>query len=102
MKRADAAARAEVPEVVLVTPNEVDAVAALGFLTDAGIRARACATLLECAVVPLDGVGCAVLVEEALTQTEVDGFRDLLASQPRWSDLPLVLIASHGTPLGAL
>ena len=91
-----------ITEVVLVTPNETDAREAIRFLAEAGIAARACRMLSELAVTPLDAIGCAVLVEEALTRTEVAGFRDVLASQPAWSDLPLVLIASHGTALGAL
>ena len=51
---------------------------------------------------PLDGVGCVVLVEEALIRPEVDDFLSMLAAQPPWSDLPLVLVASEGAALGAL
>ena len=99
---ADTAPRPDMREAVLVTPNEADAAAATGFLAEAGLSVRACATLAELTLTPLDSVGCAVLVEEALTQSEMDAFRSVLAAQPRWSDLPLVLIAGHGTPLGAL
>jgi signal transduction histidine kinase/CheY-like chemotaxis protein len=92
----------ELPEVVLVTPNETDALAAVRFLADAGLRSRACATLATLSDVPLDAIGCLVLVEEALTKSEVEAFRHVLSAQPPWSDLPLVLIATEGTPLGAL
>src|SRR5690606_12087093 len=47
-------------------------------------------------------VGCAVLVEVALTYPEIEDFLSALAAQPPWSDLPLVLLASHGSALGAL
>ena len=60
--------------VVLVTPNETDAHVGTGFLQDAGIEARTCSTLAELCLMPLDGVGCVVLVEEALIRPEVDDF----------------------------
>ena len=87
---------------MLVTPNETDARVGFAFLADAGIAVRALRALDELAATPLETVGCAVLVEEALTRTEVETFREVLARQPAWSDLPLVLLASQGTSLGAL
>ena len=87
---------------IIVTPNEHDATAALKFLHEAGIEARACATLTDlCKLAPLE-IGCALLVEEALIYPELDDFLGALASQPPWSDLPLVLLASQGAALGAL
>jgi signal transduction histidine kinase len=94
--------RVELPEVILVTPNETDAAAAVGILGEAGLPSRACVALAQLAGVQLDRIGCLVLVEEALTRSEIAAFREILAVQPRWSDLPLVLIASPGAPLGAL
>ena len=91
-----------VPEVVLVTPNEVDARVALSFLGDAGIASRACTTLGEFCARPLADVACAVLVEEALVQEEVTRFLAVLAAQPTWSDLPLIVVASPGAALGVL
>ena len=91
-----------VPRAVIVTPNENDAQVALSFLSEAGIAARACASLAALCKLALDEVGCAVLVEEALVHPEVDEFLALVAAQPPWSDLPLVLIASQGAALGAL
>jgi signal transduction histidine kinase/ActR/RegA family two-component response regulator len=92
----------ELPPVVLVTPNETDARVGVAFLTEAGIQARASASLADLSRSPLESVGCAVLVEEALVQTEVAEFLLAIQSQPAWSDLPLVLVASEGTSLGAL
>ena len=91
-----------VPAAVIVTPSENDAAVALGFLEQAGIGARACASLAELSRLPAADVGCAVLVEEALVQPEFDELLATLAVQPPWSDLPLVLIASQGAALGAL
>jgi two-component system, sensor histidine kinase len=92
----------ELPPVVLVTPNETDARIGVSFLNDSGIVARACSTLADLSHMPLAAVGCAVLVEEALVPAEVAEFLIVLSSQPKWSDLPLVLVASEGTSLGAL
>jgi signal transduction histidine kinase/CheY-like chemotaxis protein len=87
---------------VIVTPSETDARVALSFLHEAGIAGRACPSLAElCKLAPGD-VGCAVLVEEALVHPDIDDFLSMLAAQPPWSDLPLVLLASQGAALGAL
>lgn len=92
----------DLPAVFLVTPNETDAEVGLEFLREANIESRACASLAELCNVPHTAVGCAVLVEEALIHPEIDEFLRVLAEQPAWSDLPLVLIASQGAALGAL
>jgi signal transduction histidine kinase/ActR/RegA family two-component response regulator len=92
----------ELPPVVLVTPNETDARVGVAFLTEAGIAACAYGSLADLSRTALANVGCAVLVEEALVHAEVAEFLLMLASQPAWSDLPLVLVASEGTSLGAL
>jgi signal transduction histidine kinase len=86
----------------IVTPNETDARVAMSFLEDAGIQACACASLLQLCLQPAAAIGCVVLVEEALVHTHVQDFAAVLSSQPPWSDLPLVLVASEGTALGAL
>ena len=90
------------PAVFLVTPITADADVGTTLLREAGIDARACATLAELCTVPLDTVGCAVLVEEALVHPDIDDFLTVLAAQATWSDLPLVLIAGQGAALGAL
>src|SRR4051812_41519057 len=92
----------DMPAVFLVTPNETDALAGVTFLREANIEARTCGGLMELCNVATASIGCAVLVEEALIQPELDEFLRVLAAQPAWSDLPLVLIASEGAALGAL
>jgi signal transduction histidine kinase len=87
---------------VIVTPSETDARVALSFLGEAGVTGRACASLAELCKLAPGEVGCAVLVEEALVHPDIDDFLGMLAAQPPWSDLPLVLLASQGAALGAL
>ena len=86
----------------IVTPNPTDAEAAVTFLREAGLRACHCPTLADLCLLPVGAIGCAVLVEEALVHPDIDNFLAVLAAQPAWSDLPLVLIASAGAALGAL
>jgi signal transduction histidine kinase/CheY-like chemotaxis protein len=92
----------DAPHAFVVTPSENDAQVALTVLREAGITARACASLLEMCKLDAGEVGCAVLVEETLVRPDIDEFLAALAVQPPWSDLPLVLIASQGAALGAL
>ncbi|HET7158965.1 MAG TPA: hybrid sensor histidine kinase/response regulator, partial [Burkholderiales bacterium] len=88
--------------VFIITPNETDASVALGVMGRAHLAARACLSLSDLCLIPLDQVGCIVLVEEALIHPDIDVFLGILAAQPRWSDLPLVLLASAGGGVGAL
>ncbi|MES2561944.1 MAG: ATP-binding protein [Pseudomonadota bacterium] len=88
--------------VFIVTPNETDANVAIGVMGRARLAVRACLSLSHMCLVPIDQVGCVVLVEEALVHPDIDAFLCTLAAQPRWSDLPLVLIASAGGAVGTL
>ncbi len=88
--------------VVVVTPNGGDGALAAEFLQEHGIEARRCETLAD--LLPMLGgdIGCVVLVEEALVETDMDAFHAALRAQPPWSDLPLLLIAGQGSALSEL
>jgi signal transduction histidine kinase len=90
------------PTVFLVTPNATDAEVGIDFLREAGIEAQPCSSLAELCRVRFDRLGCAVLVEEVMVRPDIDDFLEVLAAQPTWSDLPLVLVASQGAALSAL
>ncbi len=92
----------ERPAVFLVTPNDTDAEVGMEFLREAGVDARTCTALTDLSLFPIDALGCVVLVEEVMVRPEIDEFLAVLASQPPWSDLPLVLVASEGVALAAL
>jgi signal transduction histidine kinase/ActR/RegA family two-component response regulator len=79
----------------LVTPHRADAELSLALLAENDISARACSDLRELALIFEDGVGCVVVVEDSLTKSEVPLFADLLAHQPAWRDVPLVIITRH-------
>ncbi len=52
-------------------------------------------------MLPADA-GCVVLAEEALLDADMPGLRELLETQPAWSDLPLILVADSSTGLNTL
>ncbi len=89
-------------KVVIVSPNEADRVLSVGFLRDEGVDIEAFPGMADLARQVGPGVGCIVLVEEALAQPELEVFHDALAMQPPWSDLPLLVIAAQGSSLSAL
>jgi signal transduction histidine kinase/CheY-like chemotaxis protein len=88
-------------KVVIVTPNEADRAAAASMLAGRSFETFACAALAELASLELDQAGCVVLVEEALVEPELDAFRESLSSQPRWSDLPILLIAGRDSSISS-
>ena len=89
-------------KVVLVSPNPADRQLAAGFLRDEGMEAQECASVLEATAHVGEGVSCIVMVEEALEQHGLEGFHDAIATQPAWSDMPLIIVASHGGSLQGL
>src|SRR5690606_36944992 len=74
----------------------------IGFLAEHGIAAGACARIADLDESVYERAGCIVLVEEAINEDDVRGLRELLARQPAWSDMPLVLVAGEGAGLRAL
>ncbi|HEY2030160.1 MAG TPA: hybrid sensor histidine kinase/response regulator [Myxococcales bacterium] len=63
-------------------------------LVRAEIEAQVCADLSElCALLPL-GVGAAVLTQEALPPPALHRLIEVLAQEPPWSDLPLVILGN--------
>jgi signal transduction histidine kinase/ActR/RegA family two-component response regulator len=86
----------------VVTPNEADATQAAGILRDNGIETLADGSLAALAARLDTRIGCAVLVEDALTEDEIPALREALARLPAWADLPLVFVARDMALLGAL
>ena len=99
---ADASRWQSAGSVVVVTPNEVDSASTVQFLGAEGIGAASRKSLAELIGMAGDEIGCVVVVEEALVEPDLREFQAALDSQPAWSDLPLVLVASQETPLAAL
>ena len=90
------------PAACIVSPNPADARLAVEFLRENGIESRAYGSLSELAGVLDTGIGCVVVVEEALVEAELPALREAIARLPAWSDLPLVFVARDVGVLGAL
>src|SRR5690242_16753184 len=91
---------AEHAEVFFVTPNAADGELALELLARHGIAARRGSDLRALASALAGPVGCAVLVEEVLAEEDLPLLREALERQPRWRDLPLVVVAREPAQLG--
>ena len=81
--------------VLILTPRGRDAGVAAGLLTKAGMTCRICVDLPDLVRAAEEDAGAALVAEEAL---DADDRGSLLlhwvASQPPWSDFPLVVLAS--------
>lgn len=67
-----------------------------GALADQGIAIRTCPDIGElCRAIDI-GAGAAVLAQERLDESALDLLAETLKRQPRWSELPLVIISSDG------
>ena len=88
----DTAARA-----LIFAPQGRDAVVADTLLERAGIRSVICANLLEFERL-LDENACFALVtEEALRFADLRGIEARIATQPAWSDLPIIILTRRGS-----
>ena len=90
------------PRALIVTPNRDDAQLSLEFLAEHGIAATACNSLQHLSRGLPEDVGCIVIVEDALVESDLPGFREVLEWQPAWSDVPLVLVSGEGARLETL
>jgi PAS domain S-box-containing protein len=89
--------RTTVSERALVlAPRGRDAAIAVAILGEAGISAALCPSLPDL-VLELDrGAAVVVVTEEALATADLGPLAAWIADQEEWSDLPFVLLTSHG------
>jgi signal transduction histidine kinase/ActR/RegA family two-component response regulator len=89
--------------VLVLAPTGRDASAAAAILGKGGIATEVCSDLRELLGKLGDEAGALLVTEEALVPAETLRLLDVLAHQPRWSDLPLVVLTSGGeTTLASL
>ena len=82
--------------VLIVAPTGSDAALLCAALERAGINAFSCQSC-EAACYEMErGGACLLVAEEALTLPDIERFAKLIASQPRWSDFPLILLTMAG------
>ena len=84
--------------VVVLTPPGRDAQLVARVLADMGTTPTLCADVGVLVETLRAGAGAALLAEEVLTPAAVQRLTTLLAAQPSWSDLPLVILTGTGEP----
>jgi signal transduction histidine kinase/FixJ family two-component response regulator len=82
--------------ILILAPLGRDAELAERLLSEAGMRPRVCASIAELTEAFAVGAGALLLTQEALTDAAVDELRAVLAQQPAWSDMPLVVLVAGG------
>jgi signal transduction histidine kinase len=86
----------------IVSPNVADAELAVTLLQQTGVEARAFLSVRELAWVLDEGIGCLILVEEALLAADIPALREALGALPAWCDVPLILVSRDVGALGAV
>ncbi|MDO7925568.1 response regulator [Pseudomonas sp. KFB-139] len=83
---------------VILAPRGRDSQIAVMILEEAGYGATIARDLNELGQELAAGAGLAIIADEALRGADIDPLVSLLANQPAWSDLPIVLLTHHGGP----
>lgn len=81
---------------LVLAPQGRDAFVALGLLAEAGIVGDVAGDLPDFVEQLRLGAGFAVVTEEALTGSDLNGLSSWLDEQPEWSDFPFVLLTQRG------
>ncbi|MFJ3486980.1 response regulator [Pseudomonas sp. NPDC090202] len=81
---------------IILAPHGRDSQIALRILQEAGFAAMISHDLAGLCKELVSGAGLAVIADEALHGIELNPLLSLLANQPAWSDLPVVLLTRHG------
>jgi signal transduction histidine kinase len=84
--------------ILILAPTGRDAGLLQSTLTRAGISVLVCEHFDALLMARNQGAAAAVVAEESLSSTALDKIACWLASQPHWSDLPLVVLTSGGKP----
>src|SRR4051794_21419801 len=82
--------------VLVLAPTPRDAVLCQEVLAGAGVASAACADLAVLCRELAAGAGAALLTEESLAGGGSRCLAEALATQPPWSDLPLLLLTGGG------
>jgi len=82
--------------VLVVAPLGSDAKNVVMILEKAGFRAEAFGSVANAVESASNGCGTMLLTEESLTPAHRGVLSTMLSSQPKWSNLPLVLITTGG------
>src|SRR6185436_8825979 len=82
--------------VLVVSPRGRDAPLICNMLSKSGIVCEPCPDIPTVCQEVKEGVGAILLAEEALGPGSLDALSTAFEAQPKWSQIPLVLLTSNG------
>ena len=82
--------------VLVVAPTLRDAALTQEMLASEGLESEACAGVDAVCRELAVGAGAAILTEESIADGGAEALRLALASQPPWSDFPILVLAQRG------
>jgi signal transduction histidine kinase len=82
--------------VIIIAPVGDDAGAIADLLTDEHFATEVCRDVAQRAGFITEGAGTLLLTEEALESPQLPNLFEALATQPAWSELPLIILTSGG------
>ena len=82
--------------ILILAPLRNDARFTATFLASAGLTGIVCEDVQAICAYGSARSGALLLAEEALNNDSVPLLSEYLSSQPRWSDLPVIIITSNG------
>ncbi len=93
--------RASGERVLVLAPTGRDAELMVATLSQSGFESSSCSDVAPLCAAIGEGMGVAVVAEEALGGGASDQLDATLAGQPSWSDLPLVILLGAGATLAS-
>lgn len=84
------------PRIVIYTPTGRDAHLTAGLLAQNHILSMICNSMAEVGTAVNDMTRILLIAEEALADRELQTLSSIVAKQPVWSDLPILLLTRYG------
>jgi signal transduction histidine kinase len=82
--------------ILVLAPTKRDAALTCGLLADRSIASVSCDDVESLVIEMQKGAGAILVAEEAVTAGQCSALERAIASQPPWSDLPVLLITGQG------
>jgi signal transduction histidine kinase len=82
--------------VLVVAPSGRDGQLICNLLASKGISSIPVASAVTARIESIMGTGAVILAEEVLSLAAIDEWAELIAEQPSWSDLPVILLTAGG------
>ena len=82
--------------ILILAPAGRDGELAAHFISDASLAANVCSSMEELCDEMVNGAGLVFLTREALTRDALECVARAIATQPAWSDIPIIVLTSGG------